>query len=470
MRLPKFFPFTTAGPQSTYSVLGECISSWLKLAGFVASQRLLRMGTLVDHKRRHALIGTAALAAAWLSGCSINNLMTSSTTPTPEVTKPVEAKPLEPTQSVKVALLLPLSAAPQTAEFAKALKQAAELAILEFDNPNVALVSKDTKGTPEGARVAVEEAVRDGAEIIVGPLFAKEVLTVAPIAKRSSIPVLSFSTDPSASGNGTYLMSFVVGEDVHRVVSYAYSRGQRTFAALVPDSAFGKVALAAFQESVSRVGGKVAFVNHYPLEINGMRGPVQRTKLAIDAAKVQGAPVDALFIPGDPETLTLLGPVLSHSGIDPASVKIIGTSGWDSQVLGRERALQGAWFPAPDPRAWNEFSQRYAKTYGTPPPRIASLSYDAVSLAIALSNGQRGQRYSQNVLTRSSGFTGIDGLVRFRPSGTSERGLAILEVRPEGPVTIEPAPRTFTDPNVSLSEASRKPAVALPSLNVFSTQ
>lgn len=425
----------------------------------------------MELKRRHALGVAAGAAAAWIAaGCSINNLMTSSTAPTPEVTKPADAKPADPSQIVKIALLLPLSAAPQTAEFAKALKHAGELAILEFDNPNVALVTKDTKGTPEGARLAVEEAVRDGAEVIVGPLFAKEVLAVAPIARRSNIPVLSFSTDPAASGNGTYLMSFVVGEDVHRVVAYAYSRGQRTFAALVPDSAFGKVALAAFQDSVSRVGGKVAFVNHYPLDINGMRGPVQRTKLALDAARVQGAPVDALFVPGDPETLALLGPVITQSGIDPASVKLIGTSGWDQSAIGRERSLQGAWFPAPDPKAWNEFTQRYAKTYGTPPPRIASLSYDAVSLAIALSNGQRGQRYTPAALTRASGFTGIDGLVRFRQSGTSERGFAILEVRPDGPVPIEPAPRAFTDPSASLSEASRKPAVALPSLNVLATQ
>lgn len=426
---------------------------------------------MLDQDRRHALLGAAAVAAAWaLSGCSINNLMTSSTTPTAEITRPADNRPADPAQNVKIALLLPLSAAPQTAEFAKALKQAGELAILEFDNPNVALVTKDTKGTPEGARIAVEEAVRDGAEVIVGPLFAKEVLAVAPIARRSNIPVLSFSTDPSASGNGTYLMSFVVGEDVHRVVSYAYSRGQRTFAALVPDSAFGKVALAAFQEAVSRVGGRVAFVNHFPLEIAGMRGPVQRTKLALNAARVQGAPVDALFVPADPETLALLGPVLTQAGIDPNAVKLIGTSGWDSPAIARERSLQGAWFPAPDPKAWTEFAQRYAKTYGTPPPRIASLSYDAVSLAIALSSGQRGQRYTQAALTRASGFSGIDGLVRFRQSGTSERGFAILEVRPEGPVPIEPAPRTFTDPNASLSEASRKPAVALPSLNLFATQ
>ena len=47
-------------------------------------------------------------------------------------------------------------------------------------------------------------------------------------------------------------------------------------------------------------------------------------------------------------------------------------------------------------------------------------------------------------LTRSSGFAGVDGLFRLLPDGTSERGLAILEVRAYGPQVIEPPPSNFT--------------------------
>ena len=37
------------------------------------------------------------------------------------------------------------------------------------------LIPKDTKGTAEGARLAAESALQDGAELIIGPLFAQEV-------------------------------------------------------------------------------------------------------------------------------------------------------------------------------------------------------------------------------------------------------------------------------------------------------
>ena len=60
--------------------------------------------------------------------------------------------------TVKVAVLLPLTASGSTPAVAKALKQAAELALFDFDNPNVTLIPKDTKGSPEGARLAAESA------------------------------------------------------------------------------------------------------------------------------------------------------------------------------------------------------------------------------------------------------------------------------------------------------------------------
>ncbi|MFZ2019766.1 MAG: ABC transporter substrate-binding protein, partial [Methyloceanibacter sp.] len=123
------------------------------------------------------------------------------------------------TGAVKVALLLPIGAGGSTQGIAKALKQAAELALFDFDNPNVVLVPKDTQGTPGGARAAAEAAVHEGAELILGPLFAQEVEAVAPVARQANIPVIAFSSDEKVAGGGVYLLSFLAGRDVPRIVS-----------------------------------------------------------------------------------------------------------------------------------------------------------------------------------------------------------------------------------------------------------
>ena len=319
----------------------------------------------------------------------------------------------------------------------KSLKQAAELALFERDNPSLQLIVKDDKGTPEGARAAAEEAVKGGAQLILGPLFAKSATAVAPVARQANVPVIAFSTDRQVAGGGVYLLSFQPAPEVARVVAYAAQQGKRRFAALIPEDAFGKIAAAAFTEAVSRAGGTVVALETYPSSPNGVLEPMRKISAAIQAAEAEGAPVDALFLPGGQENLELVARLLPQAEIDTEKVKLIGTGGMDYPNAGRDARLVGAWYPAPDPRGWTDFSQKYAKSYGQAPPRIASLAYDAVSLAIALSGGAEGQRYAAAQLTRASGFTGVDGAFRLLPDGSTDRALAILEVQKFGAGVVD---------------------------------
>ncbi|MGZ5862331.1 MAG: penicillin-binding protein activator [Methyloceanibacter sp.] len=344
--------------------------------------------------------------------------------------------------AVKVALLLPISASGSTPAVAKALKQAAELALFDFNNPSVSLVPKDTHGTPDGARAAAESAIHDGAELIIGPLFAQEVTAAASVAHQAGVPMIAFSTDEKVAGNGVYLLSFLAGRDVSRIVGFALARGKRNFAVLVPQSPYGRVAEAAFARVVTQGGGQAAVRATYPPDdASAMLGPVRQIANAIKS----GQQIDAIFIPAGKEELPSLAPLLTSSDVTSARVQFIGTGQWDYPNIGSEKALVGGWYPAPDPKGWSSFTKRYSKTYGDTPPRIASLAYDAVSLAVSLSQNPAGQRYTPTQLTRGSGFQGVDGLFRLLLDGTSERGLAILEVGEYGPKILEPAPNSFTN-------------------------
>jgi len=344
------------------------------------------------------------------------------------------------TGTVKVALLLPITASGSTPAIAKALKQAAELALFDFDNPNVTLVRKVTRGTPDGARAAAESAIHDGAELIIGPLFAQEVSGAAPVTRQAGIPMIAFSSDEKVAGNGVYLLSFLAGRDVPRIVSFAMSRGKRNFAQLIPQSPYGRIAEAAFAKAVSAGGGQAAVRATFPPDdSNAMLGPVRQIANAITG----GQPADALFLPAGRDELPSLAPLLASADLTSRRVQFIGTGQWDYPNIGGEKALIGGWYPAPDPKGWSNFTQRYAKTYGAVPPRLASLAYDAVSLAVSLSQNPQGERYASAQLTRASGFAGVDGLFRLLPDGTCERGLAILEMREGGPQVIAPAPSSF---------------------------
>ncbi len=389
--------------------------------------------------RRVVLMGACAAYLVACTGGGSNLLNTGAVSENNNPEEPISA--LQKRAKVKVALLLPLTSKGKTAKVAKDLKQAGELALFEFDNPNILLITKDTKGTPEGARTAAQAAIKSGAELIIGPLFAKSVSSAAPIARQAKIPMIAFSSDRSVAGDGVYLLSFLAGRDVPRIVSFAVSRGKQSFAALVPNTPYGNVVEAAFRKAVAKSGGQVLAVEKYPLDPNGMLEPAKRIS---KFAQKGTATLDALLIPGGPETLPSLAPLMPYFEIDTKAVQLLGTGRWDYANIGQEKSLIGGWFPAPDPRGWRDFSQRYAKTYGKVPLRISSLAYDAVSLAVSLSNNPSGSRYSASQITRASGFAGIDGLFRLMPDGTSERGFSILQVQKFGPRVIDQAPNAFT--------------------------
>jgi branched-chain amino acid transport system substrate-binding protein len=338
---------------------------------------------------------------------------------------------------VKAALILPLSAQGNLGAAGKSLKNAAELAVSEFQGSDVQLIVKDDGGTAEGARLAAEEAIADGVQVIIGPLIAPAVQAVGQIARPAGKPVIAFSTDASVAASGVYLLSFMPESDVDRIVDFAASKGKRSIAALIPETSYGTVVAGAFQEASARRGIRVAALERFK--------PGDRA--AIDAAVKRiaalGPQADALFLPENGEGMALIAPALTSNGIDNQRLQLLGTGVWDDARVLKQPALQGGWFAAPDKSGYTAFAGRYRARYGAEPSRIAPLSYDAVFLVSALVSKYGAAAFSEATLTQSDGIVGTDGLFRFRPDGTSQRGLAVLQVTNGAATTLSPAPRSF---------------------------
>jgi branched-chain amino acid transport system substrate-binding protein len=356
--------------------------------------------------------------------------------PTPQPASPTTANASIGEGQVRVALVLPLSAQGNAGLAAQSMKNAAEMALAEFKNPNVQLLVKDDGGTPQGAQASAQQAIAEGAEIIIGPLFAQSVSAVGQVARARNVPVIAFSTDTSVAAHGVYLLSFLPETDVRRIVEFAVSRGKRSFAALLPDNAYGTVAEAALQQEVSRQGGRVLVLEKYSSDANGMSEAARRVAQAANQ-------VDSIFIPDGADAVPQLVQALAASGVNLRRVQLLGSGLWDDPRIASTAALEAGWYAAPESTGFRNFSGRYRARYGQDPVRTATLAYDAVALVAALVKTQGPQRFSEQALTNPSGFAGIDGVFRFRSDGPDERGLAVLRVTPSGGQVISPAPQTF---------------------------
>ncbi|HEY2134997.1 MAG TPA: penicillin-binding protein activator [Xanthobacteraceae bacterium] len=389
---------------------------------------------------RSALVaGLAALVSACSGGGFSSTDLFNSRQPAPPPAPEQSAQTAQTaigTGQIKVGLILPLSAAGNAGLAGQSMRNAAELALAEFNNPNIQLLVKDDSGTAQGAQQATQQALEEGAEIIIGPLFAHSVSQAGLVARARGVPVIAFSTDSNVAGRGVYLLSFLPESDVDRIVDYTIAQGKRSFVALVPDNAYGSVVEAEFKQEVARKGGRVVALERYPADGGKM---TDAAKLIAQAA----ARADVLFIPDAGEGVSAVAQALGANGLNLKRLQVIGTGLWDDQRIFSESAVEGGWYAAPDSAGFRAFAGRFRAKYGQDPVRTATLAYDAVALVAALVKTQGQQRFSPETLTNASGFAGIDGVFRFRADGTNQRGLAVLKTTPSGGQVIAPAPHTF---------------------------
>jgi branched-chain amino acid transport system substrate-binding protein len=351
----------------------------------------------------------------------------------------------------KVALLVPLSGA--NAELGQAILDAAQLALFETGGDRLTLVPRDTGGSAAGAASAARAVIGEGAHLILGPLLAPEVEAVKPIAQGAHINVIAFSTVTNLAGGNVYLMGFLPRQEVVREVGYARQRGLDRFAVLAPNSPYGHVMADALRDATSASGGTLTKVEFYDPRADDAAPAIQRLlpghAAEADAAPPSGPPptpsFQALLLPESATRLKQIAPEVKAAAGETRPLQLLGSGLWDTPDIGNEQALAGGWFASSSPEARQDFERRFSATYGHNPPRLASLGYDAAALAAALARGQGSEPFSQQAILNPTGFSGVDGLFRFTPDGLVQRGLAVLEVEPGGPVVVSPAPQSYQD-------------------------
>ncbi len=379
--------------------------------------------------------------------------------------------PLAPGEKAMVGLLLPLSG--PNASLGQGMLDAAQIALFDIQGGRIALLPRDTQGTPDGAVAAARDALDQGARLLIGPLTAPEVQAVKPVAAERGVAVLGFSTEVTVAGDGTYVMGLLPSEEVRRVVGFAHQKGAQRFAVLAPGSAYGQLVVDALKtvaeaEQVSVVDpvffdpgavdlapsvrqlahydNRRAAIDQQRKQLANARDPASQEALKrINEGLAQGdLGFDALLLPEGGQQFKLLGPLLPQYGIDPNKVHLLGTGLWDDPSLAAEPQLEGAWYAAPDPNGRADFEKRFVALYGHPPPRLATLAYDATALAAALSRGPQGADFSADALTNANGFVGLNGIFRLRADGRVERGLAVIEIHRNGNTVVSPEPQSFT--------------------------
>jgi len=346
---------------------------------------------------------------------------------------------LEAGQPVQVALLVPRgSGNAGDAVLAQSLENAARLAMNDLSGVEIDLRVYDTQGNAATAQRVANQAVVEGAKIILGPVYAGNANAAGLAAAQGGVNVLAFSNNASIAGGNVFVLGHTFENTADRLASYAARNGKTRAVVAYATDVQGQTAAAAVRAAVTRAGGQIVAEVPHEFSQQGVVNAVPKIKAAVDSG---GA--NALYLTANTAgALPLFSQMLPEQGVSNASTQFIGLTRWDipPQTLALP-GVQGGWFALPDPNRTAQFTARYGAAYGSAPHPIASLAYDGMAAVGALASQGRG--LGAGDLTQSAGFQGTGGVFRLRPDGTNERGLAIATIENQQVRVIDPAPRGF---------------------------
>jgi len=370
-----------------------------------------------------------------------------------------------------VGLILPLTG--RNASYGTRMRDAAKLALSAKGSP--ALDVHDTNG-PGGTEQAVRDALTRGDAILLGPLTATETAAAAPLAINAGKSELAFTSDSTQARPGVWVMGLTPEQQVRRMVDAARATGRKTFAAFLPDNAFGHAMGDGLARACRDAGLKDPQIVFHTMDAqnidDGLKAlsaietrqpaapvvaetpsgpsaidptgeatpdaaapagtPSPATTPAAQPAPIPPPPFDALVLADTGLELGRVITALQADHIDSSQVQIMGPALWKA-FDGKLGALHGAWYAAPDAHDRLGYVAQYRALYKQAPSPVSDFAYDAAALAGSLI---RQGGVTVDALTRPDGYMGVDGLFRLRPDGHVTRALAIYQIQRGGGARI----------------------------------
>lgn len=343
------------------------------------------------------------------SGCQTMTPPPQKQPPTREILTP-KSQP----KTYHIGVLLPLSG--QNSAIGDDLWKGAEMALLNSDKENVILHLKDTKGTESGTIHALKEWGSTPLDAIVGPLFAPEVRMLSHHAPSKAVPVLALSSDTSLARKGMFILGLSPQEQLRHVLTFAKTKGRARLAAILPQGKFGDSLKAVLTKAAENGWDGVSILSY----------DSERGLLTEQIDTLKNNDFDTLVLPVGGTELKGILTSLKDESISLDGIFVLGTGAWDDENLPKDLLPATAYYAAPDPSDREPFEFSFEKTYGHKPKRMATLTYDAITVLTRAIPDQEKKESLFNQMTNPAGFDGADGHIRLNQDGSIKRTLVIM--------------------------------------------
>ncbi|HTM19710.1 MAG TPA: ABC transporter substrate-binding protein, partial [Kofleriaceae bacterium] len=291
----------------------------------------------------------------------------------------------------------------------------------------------DTRGDPDGAAAAVDQAAAKGALAALGPVGERESLAAAARAVATGLPIALLSPGQAAAPDaGVFRLWPAVDWEAGEAVRVARSLGFDRLAILAPRDEQGTAEVDAFRAAARAGGAEVVAAGQYDPTAGDLEpdlksflglDPRSNRRLARHLARhgvkngwktfSPDVDFDLLYIPDEHDRATLVAAYLpyfnvevrtdenmdvellerKHGGRVPRLVQLLGSSGWHHPGLGPRGGAIVEWALVIDVFSGGgndeassdgaaAFAAAFERHTGHPPGSLAAQAHDAALLLL----------------------------------------------------------------------------------------
>jgi len=336
---------------------------------------------------------------------------------------------------IKIGAILPLTG--DLGMYGTWAKQGIDLAIEEvnsvggIDGSKIKIIYEDDQGDAKEAINAMQKLITiDRVPVIIGPLTSSSVLSVAPVAEKSKIVIISpTASSPEITKAGDYIFRNWPSDAFEGKImaKFAFKKlNLRKVAVIYINNDYGVGAKNVFVKEFGDLGGTILIAESYEQGSTDFR-----TQLS----KIKNELPDAIYAPGYSKELGLILRQAKEMRIQTQFLSGVDFEGPKTLEIAGE-AAEGAIYATPGFNSESKepvvqkFQKKFKAKYGKEAENFAAHSYDATKIIVQVI---RNRGYSSSGIKRAlykiANYPGVTGITTFDEFGDVEKSYLIKTVK-----------------------------------------
>ena len=308
-------------------------------------------------------------------------------------------------KKIRIGLLVPLTG--DNAELGKQIVKATKLALGDIDAEQIEIYPKDTRSDPNKTLRSAIEFQRDGINLVIGPIFHKNLIFLNEISnvtflsltnKTLDLPKNVISGGVNSTSQLNTIKKFIelnkIKKPIFLIPNLDYD--------LEIKKAIKNSKIKIFKEyyydiEPTKLTKQIEKITNYEIRKQNLLDEIKRVENSNNSNKEKEIEnlkkkytlgevnFDSVIIADFDESLKSVVTSLQYTDVSPKNNYIITFNQWFDESLIKEKSSQPMYFPSINKKNLDSFEKKFFNEFNQYPNHLSLLSYDLVGLIYYLS-------------------------------------------------------------------------------------